>query len=66
MAGNICYESSTTFQRERRPRVDLSAPSIEIQATIWNVAYGSVTTTGLGYNEEEAYVYETIGDSTAK
>lgn len=61
MAENICYDS-TPFQAERRPPLDLSAASIEMQATIWNVAYATI---GLRYNEEEGYVYETISDATA-
>ena len=55
IAENVCYESTCTALQAKK---DPFATSIEIQATIWNVAYA---TTGLRHNEDN--VYETIGDA---
>lgn len=56
IAENVCYESTALQAKTSDP----FATSIEIQATIWNVAYA---TTSLRHNKEADNVYETIGDA---
>ena len=61
LGDNVCY-ASTTFTHEVRPTLNLTGPSIETQATEWNVAYDSVKAS-VTIRNENACLYETIDET---